>query len=353
MTSRERILAAIDHKLVDRVPRIFKGTPEVDKAVMSLYGLSSVDDIKTLFKCESLHWPFYKVSAPDPNEQMEIDNQEISRWGVRYREVDYGSGRYFEPIGSPLMEVQSVDDVERYPWPDPEAVDLSNVANQLDDWKDKATSGPGISIFEVAYQMRGMQQLLEDMLLEPKLVEAILAHIEAYWQRLNERIWTAGGGRFDIFIAIDDFGTQRSLIMSKSAWDRFFAPIYKRAFGWAKERGMRIMIHSDGAVKEIVPDLIDFGLDVLDPAQPMAEGMDPYLIKQEFGKDVCLHGTIDVQELLPFGTPAQIKEEVKRQIEVLGDGSGFILAPSHCIQPGVQIENIAAIYEAADEMIGI
>jgi len=248
------------------------------------------------------------------------------------------------------MQAQSVEDIEQYPWPDPNAVDLSSVKKQLELWKDKPTGGPGISIFEVAYQMRGMEQFLVDMLVDPDMVEAILRHIEEYWTILNQRIWEAGEGKFDIFLAGDDFGSQRSLIMSKSHWDRFFAPIYKRAFGWAKERGMRIMIHSDGAIREIIPNLINFGLDVLDPAQPMAEGMDPYEIKREFGRDLCIHGTIDVQELLPFGTPAKVKDEVKRQIEILGKDSGFILAPSHCIQPGVPTENIKAIYEAADEM---
>jgi uroporphyrinogen decarboxylase len=350
MTSRERVLAAIEHKPVDRVPRIFKGTPEVDERLVRELGLTCADDLKEYFKCENLHWPFYRVSAPDPNELMEIDRQEISRWGIRYREVDYGNGRYFEPIGSPLMQAQSVEDIEQYPWPDPNAVDLSSVKKQLELWKDKPTGGPGISIFEVAYQMRGMEQFLVDMLVDPDMVEAILRHIEEYWTILNQRIWEAGEGKFDIFLAGDDFGSQRSLIMSKSHWDRFFAPIYKRAFGWAKERGMRIMIHSDGAIREIIPNLINFGLDVLDPAQPMAEGMDPYEIKREFGRDLCIHGTIDVQELLPFGTPAKVKDEVKRQIEILGKDSGFILAPSHCIQPGVPTENIKAIYEAADEM---
>ncbi|MCL5102986.1 MAG: hypothetical protein M1133_02565 [Armatimonadetes bacterium] len=350
MTSRERVLAAIDHKPVDRVPRVFKGTPEVEAQVVRELGLQSVEDIEGRFRVENLHWPFRWLTVPDPRQKDLPDGGWVDRWGIVRKKVDYGHGTYDEPVGAPLADARSVADTEAFNWPDPGELDFSLVDSELRKYSDMPIAGAHFGVFETAYGMRGYQQFLEDLLIEPDMVEALVRRIDDYWSAYNNRIWTIGTGRIQILMSGDDFGTQRSLVMSKELWKRYFEPVYRRAYEWAKQRGLRTMIHCDGAICEIIPDLIDMGLDVLDPIQPMATGMDAYRIKREFGKDLCLHGTVDVQGLLPFGQPSRIKDEVKRQIEVLGEGSGFILAPSHCIQPGVPVENIVAIYEAADEM---
>ncbi|MBI2842318.1 MAG: hypothetical protein HYX78_02855 [Armatimonadetes bacterium] len=350
MTSRERVLAAIDHKPVDRIPRVFKGTPEVEAQVTRELGLWSIDDVKDRFLVENLHWPWYWLTWSDPRSREFPDGSTVNCWGIRTKKADYGQGTYDEMVGSPLSDAELVSDIESYDWPVPDELDFSSVSEQLDSYADKAVCGPRAQIYEVANWMRGCERFLEDILLNPDLVWEMLARIEGYWTAYNEKLWELGKGRMQILISTDDFGTQRSMVMSRETWRKFFKPVYRRIYGWAKERGLRTQLHSCGAIRDIIPDLIEIGLDVLDPVQPTAAGMDPYQIKREFGKDLCLHGTIDVQGLLPFGKAAQVKDEVKRQIEVLGEGSGFILAPSHCIQPGAPIENIIAIYEAADEM---
>jgi len=350
MTSRQRVLMAMDHKPVDRVPRVFKATPEVETLLVEELGLQAVDDLKARFCVENLHWPFYWFDLPDPRQRELPNGAKINRWGIRTIRADYGGGVYDEPVHARLADVASVADVESYDWPDPSELDFSVIGHQLEALHDKAVSGTNFCIYEIANQMRGYQTFLEDLLLEPKIVQAMSERIEAYWTDYNERVWNAASGCIQVFMSGDDFGTQQSLVMSKDLWKKFFRPAYKRAYAWAKKKGLRTMIHCDGAIKDIIPDLIEIGLDVLDPVQPMAAGMDPYNIKKEFGEDLCLHGTVDVQGLLPFGTPQRIKDEVKRQIEVLGEGSGFILGPSHCVQPGVPLENILAVYEAADEM---
>jgi len=352
MTSRERVLAAMDHKPVDRVPRVFKATPEVDAQLVGELRLDSLEELKAVFCVENLHWPFYRAKPRHPGETDPPEPGQVDRWGITRQPVDYGAGVYYEYVVSPIASASTVREIEAYPWPDPDDLDFCNVSAELDAWQDKARAAPGISVFEVAWQMRGYQRFMEDLLLSPDLVAAMLERIEAYWTEVNNRLWEIGQGRFDIFMAADDFGTQQSLMMSRDTWLRYFGPIYRRAFAWAKERGLRTMLHCDGATRAIIPDLIGMGLDVLDPAQPLAEGMDPYEIKQEFGKDLCIHGTMDVQRLLPFGAASEVEREVRRQIEVLGQGSGFILAPSHCIQPGTPVENILAMYRAADEAAG-
>ena len=130
-------------------------------------------------------------------------------------------------------------------------------------------------------------------------------------------------------------------------WKKYFVPGMKRAYAFAHQHGLKVVMHCDGAIKQLLPELIDLGLDLIDPIQPKAKDMDPYQIHNEFGRQLCFHGTIDVQELLPFGNSREISDEVKRQIDSFAPGGGFFLAPSHCIQPGVPLENIITMYETA------
>ena len=153
----------------------------------------------------------------------------------------------------------------------------------------------------------------------------------------------------DILWLGDDFGTQDSLILSPGIWREFFKPLYARLFSAYKEikPDIKIAFHSDGNIEPLLPEFIEIGVDIFQAVQPKA--IDPAHLKRKFGGRLSFWGTVDIQEVMPFGTPDDVFNEIKTRIETVGPGGGFILAPSHGIQPDVPLENILAFYEAARE----
>jgi uroporphyrinogen decarboxylase len=168
--------------------------------------------------------------------------------------------------------------------------------------------------------------------------------MEEFWFEYSTRVYEAAGGKLDIFYMADDYGMQDRMLISPACWRRVFKPIVKRFMDWGHARGLKTMLHSCGSIRPIIPDLIECGLDILDPIQPLANGMNPFELKREFGKDLCFHGGVDIQELLPHGKPQEVREAVKRLTEEVGKDGGYILAPAHQVQSDVPAENVLAIF---------
>jgi uroporphyrinogen decarboxylase len=194
-----------------------------------------------------------------------------------------------------------------------------------------------------------MQQLMMDMALNPPLVKALLEKISDYYLAHNGRIFEAGNGLIDIFMMGDDFGTQKGLLISPEMFRRYFAPKLKEFAAQAKSYGLKVMLHSCGSVRELIPDIIEIGVDILNPIQIHAKGMIPGKLKEEFGEKICFHGGIDIQHTLPFGTIQDVEREVKDRIRILGKNGGYILASTHNIQADTPTENILKMYKTAVE----
>ena len=152
----------------------------------------------------------------------------------------------------------------------------------------------------------------------------------------------------DILWCGDDFGGQQGMLLDPDTWRRIFKPRIRFMFEAFRKAspGIKLAWHSCGSIGPIIPDFIELGLDILNPIQPLARGMDPVCLKENFGRDLVFFGGIDVQELLPHGSPAKIRDEVKRRIEILGKDGGYIVAPAHNIQPDTPVENVSALFEA-------
>jgi uroporphyrinogen decarboxylase len=166
---------------------------------------------------------------------------------------------------------------------------------------------------------------------------------------VNERIFDAARGELEIYYFGNDFGTQRGLFFSREMFHEFFAPGLARLARQAKERGMAVMFHSCGSVSALIPDFIAAGIDILDPVQAMAAGMDPLKLKTEYGDKLCFHGGIDTQSLLPFGTSDQVRDRVRQVVERAGSGGGYILAPDQLLQGDVPLDNILALYSSIEK----
>ena len=194
------------------------------------------------------------------------------------------------------------------------------------------------------------EKLLLDLAINPKIVEAMVERLVTYYLEYNEKIFRRAKGNIDIFYMGDDFGIQKGMFISKQMWRHFFKPGFKKFIDQAHSHGIKVMHHTCGSVVDLIPEFIECGLDILQSLQPLARGMDFKRIKTEYGKYISFQGGIDIQNTMPFGTVARVKEEVKRTIETLGPGGGYILCTSHNLQPDTPIDNILAMYETAREV---
>ncbi|MBC8507917.1 MAG: hypothetical protein H8D34_23870 [Chloroflexi bacterium] len=194
-----------------------------------------------------------------------------------------------------------------------------------------------------------MDNLLCDMIISPSMAEYIIDRYTDFYVDYYSAMFEATQGRIDILRIADDFGTQIGSLISMELFSKFIKPKVKKLVDMAHAYGVKVMFHSCGSVIDYIDELIEVGVDILDPIQTQAERMDPAYIKQRFGEKICLHGSLDTQYTLPKGSVEEVIEEVKDRISVLGPGGGFIIAPSHTLQPDVPIQNIEAIYRTARE----
>jgi uroporphyrinogen decarboxylase len=345
LTPRERVAAVVERRMPPVLASTFKATEEVDRMMMGHFGVSEVEALVPALGVCYLHWPWRNVGPRGLRAVRTEDGVEYDVWGIGRREVSYGTGSYWEIVHSPLAAAETVADVERYDWPTVERLDFSGIAAECEAHADTALSIWHWSLFERAWEMRGFERFLVDMASNERLAGAVIGRIEEFnWQVIAKTL-EATGGRVRLFGSSDDFGSQTSLLMSVEMWEHYFAPGYRRAHEFAHSRGLTTWLHSDGAIRPLIPKLIDAGLDVLDPLMPMIEQMSPYRIIPEFGRDLCFHGTIDVQHLLPFESERAVRAEIRRQMEALWSRGGLFMGPSHMIQPGTPLGNILAVYD--------
>jgi len=205
----------------------------------------------------------------------------------------------------------------------------------------------GGGAFETPWYMRGLDQFLIDLIENPELAEAISRHAVDFFIARTRMIFEACDGQLDMILTGGDIGTQRGMMLAPDLWRKHIKPyshkLFKTYAGW----GVKLIYHSCGAIRPVIPDFIEMGLDVLDPVQPLAAGMDPVSLKQEFGAQLAFHGGIDEQHLLPHGSSRAVLEHTREMIRVLGRGGGYILAPAHAFQADTPTANILAMYRAA------
>jgi len=197
--------------------------------------------------------------------------------------------------------------------------------------------------------LRGMEQTYVDLAESPVLAQAIIERIAAYYLDYNRRVFEAAGDLVDIFMMGDDFGTQQGPMMSLAMWRRYFRPGFASFIALAHQYGLKVMHHTCGSVVDLIADFIECGLDILQSLQPRAAGMDLGRLRREYGRDLCFHGGIDIQGVLPHGTPEDVREHVRRQREAAGHEGGYILCTAHNIQADTPVENVLALFEAYAE----
>jgi uroporphyrinogen decarboxylase len=354
VTPRERILAVIHHERPDRIPCDFWGTPEVVKGLKKYLGVEEDVELwrvlgidKIINLTPSVIWVpvsrFY-VGPPLPEDQ--------DIWGVRYQCRTYLNGKaaYWEVKEHPLAHLNTVEEVQAfYTFPKVDWFDFSTLVEECKRYQGYAIQCGYMSPFYTYTTIRGLEQAYIDLVENPEYVHFVLGKIVDFLYALHEKLFEAGRGYIDIAEVTEDLGTQRGLVMSLKMIEEFLVPHYRRLIGLTKSFGIKVFHHDDGAIRDVIPLLIDLGIEILNPIQWRLPGMDPRALKEDFGTSLCFHGGVDNQETLPFGSPEEVEKEACFLLETLAsDGTGFIVAPCHNIQPLTPVENIVALYQAVN-----
>jgi uroporphyrinogen decarboxylase len=369
MTSRERVRAALDHREPDRVPVCVGGTGgkitesriELLKQHFGIVGdapkvlvgpqLMRLDDRVLDALGTDVRYLYMRPPA-DFRQRVAPEGGWFYDWGLIYRE--HGDGMMYEYTNHPLAgaTLGSIDDL-----PLPDAGDparwtgLRAEAERLYHETDYALVAyrPKYSgLFELSQILRGTEQLLTDMVLQPEFAEALFWKVEEGLKALYLAQLDAVGEFVEWVEMGDDLGTQAGPLISPATYRALLKPAHADLIRAIKTHSpnVRVMYHTCGSIRRFLPDLIEIGVDILNPIQVAAKGMDPAAIKAEFGDRLCFLGGVDAQHLLPAGRPEEVREEIRLRIRQMAPGGGYILAPSHNIGDDVPLENILAFFEA-------
>jgi uroporphyrinogen decarboxylase len=343
MSPKERWLAVLNRERPDRVPMDYWATGEATQKVMKYLGCSDVGEM-----FERLH--IDRIVGVGPRYVGPPIKPGYDMYGCRYEKVDYGTGVYSECVYHPLAQYSSIEEIERnYTWPSADWFDYSVIPDQIKGKEMYPIRGGGSEPFLTYKNLRGMEQAYMDLIVNPDLVHYCLDKLFDFCYENTLRIYEAIPGKVNISYVAEDFGSQESLLISPDLIREFFIPRMKRMIDLAHQAGAYVFFHSDGAIREIIPDMIEAGIDVLNPIQWRCKGMDRKGLKRDFGDKVVFHGGVDNQYTLAFGSVDEVREEVIYNIRVLGEGGGYILAPCHNIQAVSPPENVVAMYETGYE----
>jgi uroporphyrinogen decarboxylase len=344
MLPRERVLLALSHKTTDRVPLDFWGTPETREKLRLHFGTKDDEDVLKALDIDIRQFqPAYKGVI-----ETKPDGSYIDEMGVHRKPVKNEFCVYEEYAAYPLAFVESVEDFENYKWPDIDNFDFESLPEQIGDahktYYIKLQTG---GLFELAWALRGYEQFLIDMVEAPEIVHFIMSRLTDFYCEYVRRAMRYAGAKYDMVYTYDDIAAQNTLLMSKDMWREFIRPYHAKLNGVIHDLGKTVMYHSCGAVYDMIPLLAELPIDVLNPIQPAAAGMDFERIKGNFGSALCFHGGIDIQHLLPRGSVEDVRSAVRRAIWTLGKGGGYIMTSAHYIQADTPVENILAMYETA------
>ena len=364
-------MAAMDHQQPDRVPidmgkqvgslhkfeyrKLYEylGEPDWMKnhgRILDLMGQTVVPDEKLLemfgvdFRWLIPHWVGIKHFKEEYREGY------VDMWGTTFAKME----DYYAMVDTPLKE-GTLEKLESFPWPDPDDpamfAGLEEKARDLFENTDYVVGADGIKggILQTCLWTRGYENFFIDLAMNQDYAEALLDKVLGLFCRMYTHYLNRVGKYIQIIYITDDLGTQESLLMSPVMFREQVKPKFKALNDHIKSlTDAKIMFHSDGAILPLIGDLVDIGVDILNPVQTSTKGMEDTLaLKEKFGKDLCFHGAIDVQKVMPNASPDEIEAEVRRRVSDLGTNGGYILSPCHNLSYDIPVENIIRLFETA------
>ncbi|HIE26781.1 TPA: hypothetical protein EYP66_05805 [Candidatus Poribacteria bacterium] len=351
MTPKERLLTTLRLKVPDRVPMDLTGFNR--EAFRLFKEKTGSDNPAEYFGAEyDYGWVGFKGSKIDPKMYARFhknlpEGARFNEWGTAFV---VGSNPAFDHFIAPLTDVKSIEEFKDYPLPDFTAEyrhkHLEEEVSRIHQQGLAAIGGMACTIFEVSWQIRGFNELLTDFLIRREYAEALLDRITELSCFRARRFAEAG---VDIIHIGDDVGMEHKTMMSRDLWWEWLGSRLSKVIESARQVKPDVLFyyHSDGYVEPFIPDFINIGIDCLNPVQP--ECMDPAKLKQKYGDRLAFWGTIGIQTTMPFGTPEDVRREVKERIGTVGRGGGLVIGPTHAIEPEVPLENIFAFVNAVKE----
>ncbi len=356
MNPRERFIRTLNKDNPDRPPVFANFTPQVAEKMEKAIGAPHEPPEDSLLSTRISHPGLLTklgndcvgIAACAPKGAETYTNEEgmiVNEWGMKFKPF----GLYNELYEFPLADAVSVEYIKKYSFPDPYAEGRYDHAERIlsEYGKDYGVIADlETSFFETSWYLVGLEKFLMDLLMEQPYIFELMDTVREINTKIGVKLIEMGA---DMIWAGDDFGSQSGLMMDPVLWRKHFKPRIKEMFDAFRRVNPDIKIawHSCGSVVEIIPDFIEIGLDVLNPLQPLAEGMTPEGLTEKYIDDLIFFGGIDVQGLLPNGTPDEIRREVRRRMQIYGQKGGYIVAPAHNVQADTPEENILAFFEAA------
>jgi len=344
--SKTRVLAAVAHRRTDRIPVTFDAEAEVYQALYEHLGLDTREQLFDRLGVDTwMILPGNFIYRPDAC----MRGRKTSIWGYQTQVTEYSGGTYDEVCFNPLAGRDSIDDIKAHGWPDPDVLDFSHFRQEAREHADRAVIGVFTwGAYFIASFVRGLEGLMTDFALRKDYASHLIGTIsEISLEALRTMLESYGEG-IDIVYMADDYCSQRGPLFSPEAFREFVMPYLRRFVDLVHKHDKKFLLHCCGAVRPLLGMIADAGVDMLEPIQTRAAGMDPAGLKRDFGEDLCFYGGVDLQQVLCRGTPRQVADEVRRLIDILGEGGGYVLGPGHTyIQVDAPIENIMTMYQTA------
>jgi uroporphyrinogen decarboxylase len=366
VTSRERVLTSLRHQEPDRVPVDLGGSPtgieaEAYNGLKRRLGLATptttfvrdhVEIEEPVLQHFGVDTRYVRVGPPRGFQlRLDADNSYLDIWGTRWCKPP--SSLYFDMVGFPIPE-PTMAALKAYRWPDPHdpgrTDGLRARAQHLYEQTEYAVvlDVTGFGVFEQGWALRGFENFYTDLVAEPEFAEALMQGVADYQIALFTHVLAAVGPYVHVVMVAEDLGSQGGPLISPATYRSMIKPAQRRVWQFIKSRtNAKLFLHSCGSIRTFIPDLIELGIEILNPVQVSAAGMNPEELKAEFGKDLTFWGGgCDTQSVLTFGTPAEVEREVRGRIAALAPGGGFVFNQIHNIQPQVPAENILAMFDA-------
>jgi len=341
MNPKQRVIAQIQHKETDPVPYTLPfEMPELMEKLDVYYGDSSWRDRMNNHILEApLPHPLLGIPGERTGETEVLADLFGAKWAMHERPAHLVEA----PLKEPSLQGYDFPKISDCVLPDWEA----QVHTFVDEHPDHfIVASPGFGIFERTWVLRGFEDMLADVIIEPEFYEALVTAITDHQLALLDRMLATP---LDGILFSDDWGYQDGVLIGADRWRKFIKPNLKRLYDRVHQAGKIALNHVCGSVREIMPDILEIGLDVLESVQPEAAGMNPYELKAEFGSAITFWGGLGSQSTIPYGTPEEIKHEVQHLVREMGSGGGYVLAPAKGIQPETPVENMATLVESFTE----
>lgn len=356
MTSKERFNCTCNFQIPDRFPIDYLAFPETNMKMIEYYGLKNQDELLNKLKVDFYYTTFRDISQNEsalpfyfgPKLNLS-ENKRTCPFGIVWKREAYNDKFMVDTaIEGPLINATTDKEILSHPWPRSEWFKLDALHQEIEDHNDKVIIGGSWSgIFGDSYRMVGFENFLLNMALNPDLIKCLVNRMTDFYLSLNDKIFSELNGKIDIWFWGNDFGSQQGLLFQEEMFVDYFFDNIAELNKLAKSYGIKIMMHSCGSIKSIIPLLIEAGVGILDPIQVTADDMVPADLKTRFGKHLVFHGGVDTQNILPYSTAESVYEHSLETMRILGKNGGYIFAPSQILQGDIHPENIDSMYNAA------